>query len=147
MYHQLRRASLLFAFVLVAPGAVSAQATTNDETQLPAALKESRAALQKAYTALNPATAVDHYADDIQVSFGMDEYRGKPSATAWLHDALAGLSALRLGTPTFTIAPQEVTESANYTIVQADGQEADGTVQAVWRLTDGAWKVVRLIVQ
>jgi hypothetical protein len=67
--------------------------------------------------------------------------------SAWVTEVLGGLSSLRMGSPSFTMAPALVTENNTYVVVTSDGSEQPGTVTTVWRRqADNAWKVVRMTV-
>jgi hypothetical protein len=139
----LRRAVLVVAVGLGLPLGIQAQETP----ELPADLVEARAALLSAYEALRLADAPRHWSDDIDIHFMGDLYRGRSAATALIHDALSGATSLRFGTPRFTVRTDEVVESSGYAIGMPDGQQHEGTYEAVWRLHDGRWLVTRMNVQ
>jgi ketosteroid isomerase-like protein len=146
MKPNLRHATLLLALLLAAPVTLAAQTPTTDEAQLPAQLRESRTALNSAYSGLRAEDALAHYADDVRVVFNGQEFRGKPAARAWLNDALAGLAALRMGAPNFTLRENEVLESAGYTVTRGGGEPASGMVETLWRLHEGSWRVATMLV-
>jgi hypothetical protein len=139
----LRRAVVVAAIGLAVPLFVQAQ----DTPELPADLVEARAALMSAYEALRAADVPRHWADDIDVHFMGDLYRGRSAATAWIHDAMSGATSLRFGTPRFTVRTDEVVESSGYAIAMPDGQPHEGSYEAVWRLHDGRWLITRMNVQ
>lgn len=139
-------AALLFAVGALTPAAVFAQ-ETQDTMQLTSELRTTRSALTDAYGRLAIDDIAAHYADDIFVQFGTDEFRGKEAASAWISQALQGLAALRFGRSSFTIKPDEVTERNSYTVVLPDGNEQTGTVETVWKKqAPGGWKISRMLV-
>ena len=141
-----RYAPVLLLLLLAMPLKLNAQ-ETQDTTKLEARLRAARAEISAAYSALDAARTVGHYADSAVVEFQGEVFNGKPAIQAWLTDALAGLSALRFGPANFTIAPTEVVERTAYTVVLPDGTQQQGSSTATWRKQrDGSWKVVRLVV-
>jgi ketosteroid isomerase-like protein len=147
MQNQLRlvRYASLFALLLALPAGARAQETT-DTAKLAAPLRAVRAAYAKALTSMDGNGAASAFADSVYVEFQGQTYAGKEAATAWLNEALQGVSALRFSEPTFTISDAEVTERATYT-VSTPGGDAQGTTQTTWkRQKDGSWKMARLVV-
>jgi ketosteroid isomerase-like protein len=141
----LRFSALLFAFALALPAALTAQ--TQDTTKLAPELRAARNAMSAAYAKLAGADVAAHYANDIVVQFGPDEFRGKEQATAWITQQLGALSGLKVEPPTFTVAAEEVTENSAYTVNLPDGSSSSGTVVTVWKKQGNAWKVARMTVQ
>lgn len=138
---------LLFLLAtVVVPTAATAQ-ETQDTMKLAAPLRTARAALSAAYTALNGQEASRSFSDSAVVDFQGQVFTGRPAVQEWLSGALQGLSSIRFGTPSFTVAETEVTERTGYTVVTTDGTEQGGSTEATWRRqADGSWKIVRLTV-
>ena len=142
----LRLVAALFLLLCAAPAALRAQ-ETQDTMKLAAPLRAARAALTAAYISLEPARANIHFADDAVVIFQDQTYRGRAAVDGWIVDSMTGVSAVRFGTPRFTIADAEVTDYNTYSVTLGDGSLAEGTSEMVWRRqADGSWKVVRLLV-
>lgn len=142
----LRFSALLFLLALVAPAALAAQ-ETQDTAKLAPQLRAARNAMSAAYAKLAGSEVATHYADDIVVQFGPEEFRGKEQATAWITQQLGGLSGLRVEPPTFTVAADQVTERSAYTVSLPDGSSSSGTVETVWKRQGNTWKVSRMTVQ
>ena len=142
----LRLSALMFLVTLAVPAAASAQ-ETQDTTKLVPALRAARNAMSAAYAKLAGADVATHYANDIVVQFGPDEFRGKEQATAWITQQLGALSGLKVDSPTFTITADQVTERAGYTVNLPDGSTSSGTVETVWKREGNTWKVSRMTVQ
>ena len=143
----LRFSALLFLLTLALPAAVSAQ-ETQDTMKLVPQLRTVRNAMSAGYAKLAGADVAAHYADDIVVQFGPDEFRGKEQATAWITQQLGALSGLKVAAPSFTVKADEVIERSTYTVNLPDGTAQNGSVETVWKKqTNGAWKVARMTVQ
>jgi hypothetical protein len=140
-------APALFLMTLVLPGAVQAQETTQDTMKLAAPLRTARAALSAGWSSMDAGKVTVAFSDSAVVEFGDQVMRGKQAVSAWVTEVLGGLSSLRMGSPSFTMAPALVTENNTYVVVTSDGSEQPGTVTTVWRRqADNAWKVVRMTV-
>jgi len=143
----LRFSALLFLLAWALPAAVSAQ-ETQDTMKLVPQLRSARNAMSAGYAKMAGADVATHYADDIVVQFGPDEFRGKEQATAWITQQLGALSGLKVDPPTFTVKPDEVAERSSYTVSLPDGTSQTGSVETVWKKqASGAWKVARMTVQ
>ena len=141
---QCRFFMLIAASIALAAHPVVTQAqATQDTTKLPAAMRAARAQLNTALTGLKAADAAALFADSAVAEFQGQVFSGKPAVQAWLTDALAGVSSLRFNNFRFTISENEIVESADYAVGTPDGEQP-GSTETVWRLVNGAWKVVRL---
>ena len=129
---------------MAAPSSARAQ-ETQDTMKLAAPLRTARAALTAAYVALDARAAGRHFSDSAVVNFQGQVLSGRAAVDGWLTNSLQGISSIRFGASTFTVAETEVTERSTYTVVVSDGASQEGTTEATWkRQPDGSWKVIRL---
>jgi ketosteroid isomerase-like protein len=139
---------LVVVLAAVSPAGVRAQAT-QDTTRLPEALRETRAKFNDAITRRDAAAAAPCFAEDAVVNFGGEVYTGRESVVNnWLAPTLGALMSLRIGGATFTVAEDEVVETASHGVDAGDGSgEQAGSHVVHWkRMPDGSWLVAKLEV-
>ena len=133
-------------FLLVTPAGLEAQ-ETQDTMKLAVPLRAARATLQAGYTAFDPAKVNVLFADDAVVMFQGETHSGRAAVDTWIENSMQGLSAIKFGTATFTVADTEVVDRNTYTVTLGDGTQQDGSSELTWRRqADGSWKIARLIV-